>query len=114
MPPRLILREVFHAALQRHLMKTASPLGQGGTSGGFLNEGINPAGARDAVAVVRSGADEPAHQPPSRGRWPGIPSSTEEGSLFSRKLSMNLKEIAERCRKLANPYRIDDRENFQA
>ena len=26
---------------------------------------------------------------------------------------MNLKEIAEKCRKLANPYRIDDGKNFR-
>ena len=26
---------------------------------------------------------------------------------------MNLKELAERCRKFADPYRINDRENFR-
>ena len=71
-------------------MKTASPLGQGGTSGGFLNVGTNPAPrSATAGAVVRSVADE--HRTPTTpavavGHC--IPSSTEEGSLFSTELFM--------------------------
>src|SRR5262245_37665334 len=35
------------------------------------------------------------------------------GRCFHWSLSMNLKEIAERCRKLADPYRVSDGQNFQ-
>ena len=52
---------------------------------GVLNAGTNP--PRAAVALVRSVADE--HSTPTTPAvavGPGIPSSTEEGSLFSREL----------------------------
>jgi hypothetical protein len=61
-------------------------LDNGGLQGG-LSAGTNPV-LRAAVAVVRSVADEhgtPTNHP-GRGRWPGIPSSTEEGSLSSMDL----------------------------
>jgi len=61
-------------------MKMAPPLGQGGLQGGFERGNETH---RGAVAVVRSVADEHTNHP-RRGRWPGIPSSTEEGNLFSR------------------------------
>ncbi len=52
-------------------MKIASPLGQGGTSGGFER------GNETHRVLSRSFGPSPTntvHQPPRRGRWPGIPS----------------------------------------
>jgi hypothetical protein len=66
------------------------PLGQGGTSGGFLGMGQptypgapRPLSFRADVAVIRRPRTRHTNHP-CRGRRPGIPSSTEEGSSFSR------------------------------
>ena len=69
-------------------MKTASPLGQGRTSGGFCEGSqTHPRRSATAVEVVRSvayGRGTPTT--PAVAVGPGIPSSTEEGR-FSRSLS---------------------------
>jgi hypothetical protein len=59
------------------------PLDKGGLQGGF-GRGNKPTPLRAAVAVVRSVADEHTLTTPAVTVGPGIPSSTEEGSLFSR------------------------------
>jgi hypothetical protein len=68
-------------------MKIASPLGQGGTSGGFERGNNHAPALAAAVAVVRSVADE--HGTPTTPAVAvglGIPSSTEEGTLLQRSL----------------------------
>jgi len=55
---------------------------------GVLDAGTNPTSLRAAVAVVRSVADYHTLTTPAVTVGPGIPSSTEEGSLFSREFFM--------------------------
>jgi len=68
-------------------MKTASPLDRGDFRGGERMNKPTPA-LRGGVEVVRSVADEHGRPTtPAVAVGPGIPSSAEEGSLFSRSSS---------------------------
>ena len=65
-------------------MKTASPLDKGRVQGCWEGEPNQTRRSATAVAVVRSVVDEHGTATtPAVAVGPGIPSSTEEGSLFS-------------------------------